>query len=78
MHPDAIKAQKILDAEREADRKLNNSAVMPVENPTGEHEEPTGLMGLFDKHGKRDNKKCPPKKENKFYQALTGGRRTDP
>ena len=47
MHPDAVKAQKLLDAEREASRKLNNSAVMPVENPTGEHAPPKGLIGLF-------------------------------
>ena len=31
MHPDAKKAQKIIDDEREANRKLNNSAVMPIE-----------------------------------------------
>ena len=74
MHPDAKKAQKILDDEIEANRKLNNSAVMPVEDTTGEHKAPSGLVNLFEKYGQRDNKKAPPKKENKFYQALTGGR----
>ena len=77
MHPDVSKAQKILDDEKEANRKLNNSAVMPVDYQGGEHSAPTGLIGLFEKYGHRDNKKCPPKKENKFYQALTGGQTLD-
>ena len=75
MHPDAKKAQKIIDDEREANRKLNNSAVMPIEPSTGEHIAPHGLINLFEKHGRRDNKKLAPKKENSFYQALTGGGR---
>lgn len=73
MHPDAKKAQKIIDDEREAIRKLNNSAVMPIEGIKSEVDAPVGLINLFEKYGYRDNKKCPPKKENKFYQALTGG-----
>ena len=47
MHPDANKAQKIIDDEREANRKLNNSAVMPIEPSSVEHFAPTGLVNLF-------------------------------
>ena len=73
MHPDAKKAQKIINDELEASRKLNNSAVMPIEPSTSEHIAPHGLINLFARHGQKDNKKLAPKKENKFYQALTGG-----
>ena len=51
MHPNAKKAQKIIDDEREAIRKLNNSAVMPTEGAKGEVEAPVGLINLFEKYG---------------------------
>jgi len=51
-------------------RKLNYSAVMPVDFSGQVAKEPTRLLSLMQKHGVWNNRVLPPQTANKFYQAL--------
>jgi len=70
MQPNDSKIKEALDKEMEALRKLNYSAVMPVDFSGQVAKEPTRLLSLMQKHGVWNNRVLPPQTANKFYQAL--------
>lgn len=67
MQPDVAKVQEVLEKEREAIRKLNYSAVMPVDTVGQDPSAPTRLIDLHARRGYDNNKKVPPQEQNKYY-----------
>ena len=71
MNPNVDKIVKTMEQEKEKERKLDSSAVMPTADPYKDAPpEPGNLLHLHKVYGAKNNKMVPPQK-NKFFLALT-------
>mmetsp|Transcript_32358 Transcript_32358/g.42818 ORF Transcript_32358/g.42818 Transcript_32358/m.42818 type:complete len:151 (-) Transcript_32358:216-668(-) len=70
MHPNPLKIKEALDKEKEVQRKLNYSGVVPMDKSGQYPNEPSRLLMLQGHHGIKNSKKQPPRAENIYYQAL--------
>lgn len=68
MNPNVEKVVKAIEDEREKERKLDSSAVMPTLDPYKDGPlEPIKLLNLHKLHGTKNNKKVVPIAKNKYY-----------